>query len=434
MEFRHPDGRHLSVLLPNLSVLVMTGESRYVWSHGITPRKSDIIPSKEGGLTLSQRGLRTSFTFRKITGVRPENIDSAQPSVPTDNHSASQLESQHVHQVYEEIAEHFSGTRHTPWPHIADFLHEQAPGSLLADIGCGNGKYFGINKSLFELGSDRSFNLAGICKERGYQIYVGDVLAVPLRAGVFDVCLCIAVIHHMSTQERRQKAVAELLKILRPGGKALIYVWAIEQELNKIKSKHLKDKQNTQQLEERVSSQLLMKDTHPCASDIIDVNEDTNLDEKKHVNEQEVGYSKRDTGVINSALESKHTIQPLADMQSTQSSNDRYKMCDNDADRQVECCTSDDVLNSSSQAKDKPQKLEVHINRTCFKQQDVLVPWQLKSKTENQDADNLQNTFHRFYHVFRQGELEDLCRSVGCCKVLKSYYDQGNWAVIVEKQ
>ena len=53
--------------------------------------------------------------------------------------------------VYEEIADHFSGTRHTPWPNIADFLKQQSPGSLLVDIGCGNGKYLGVNKDLFEV-------------------------------------------------------------------------------------------------------------------------------------------------------------------------------------------------------------------------------------------------------------------------------------------
>ena len=44
MEFSHPDGRTIPVLLPACSVLIMTGESRYVWSHAITPRKSDILP------------------------------------------------------------------------------------------------------------------------------------------------------------------------------------------------------------------------------------------------------------------------------------------------------------------------------------------------------------------------------------------------------
>ena len=73
MEFRHPDGRLLSILLPPNSLLIMTGESRYVWSHGITPRKYDIVPAAGGGLTLSKRGVRTSFTFRKITGVNPDH-------------------------------------------------------------------------------------------------------------------------------------------------------------------------------------------------------------------------------------------------------------------------------------------------------------------------------------------------------------------------
>ena len=34
MDFRHPDGRHVPVYLPARSLLVMSGESRYVWSHG----------------------------------------------------------------------------------------------------------------------------------------------------------------------------------------------------------------------------------------------------------------------------------------------------------------------------------------------------------------------------------------------------------------
>ena len=53
--------------------------------------------------------------------------------------------------VYEEIASHFSGTRHSPWPRISEFLLKQPPASIMADIGCGNGKYLGINKSLYQV-------------------------------------------------------------------------------------------------------------------------------------------------------------------------------------------------------------------------------------------------------------------------------------------
>lgn len=77
MDFKHPDGVTVPVMLPRRSLLVMTGESRYLWTHGITPRKFDtvqaskghkggIITSDVGDLTLSKRGIRTSFTFRKV--------------------------------------------------------------------------------------------------------------------------------------------------------------------------------------------------------------------------------------------------------------------------------------------------------------------------------------------------------------------------------
>ena len=53
--------------------------------------------------------------------------------------------------MYEEIAGHFSDTRHTAWPQVAQFLQQQPGGSLVVDIGCGNGKYLGINDHLFKV-------------------------------------------------------------------------------------------------------------------------------------------------------------------------------------------------------------------------------------------------------------------------------------------
>lgn len=61
---------------------------------------------------------------------------------------AAKLEQEYVHKVYEEIAVHFSSTRHSPWPKIVEFLRALPEGSIVADVGCGNGKYLGINKGL----------------------------------------------------------------------------------------------------------------------------------------------------------------------------------------------------------------------------------------------------------------------------------------------
>ncbi|KAK6098897.1 tRNA methyltransferase, has a role in tRNA modification [Batrachochytrium dendrobatidis] len=142
----------------------------------------------------------------------------------------AKLESEHVHVVYDQIANHFSATRYKPWPVVDAFLKEMPAGSLGADIGCGNGKYLDINPDLFVLGSDRSLNLINICHDRGFEAMVCDNLSLPYRSNSFDFAISIAVIHHFATPQRRKTAIKELLRILRPGGRALIFVWALEQE------------------------------------------------------------------------------------------------------------------------------------------------------------------------------------------------------------
>ncbi|XP_060572353.1 alkylated DNA repair protein alkB homolog 8-like isoform X2 [Ruditapes philippinarum] len=418
MEFRHPDGRHLSVLLPPRSVLIMTGESRYVWSHGITPRKSDIVPLADGGLTLLQRELRTSFTFRKLTGVKPSQLISDKPDVPCNNSTASELEKKHVYQVYEEIADHFSGTRHTPWPNIAEFLKKQSPGSLLVDVGCGNGKYLGVNKDLFEIGSDRSYNLARIVRERKFQVYVGDILSIPLRAEVADVCICIAVIHHLSTQERRKRAICELLKVLRPGGQALIYVWAMEQEMNKVKSKYLKDNKS--------SNAKFDVENQSCENSKGDIVNHSQENSKCESENQSCENSKCETENQSCESSNCHTENQSHQSKEKNMNENIVSGCSNLQNNIKTGNIKTDNTDLSSDLK----KLEVHVNRTQFKQQDLLVPWQLKGKEKKSES---SATFHRFYHVFQKGELESLCESVKNCSIIKSYYDQGNWAVILEK-
>lgn len=250
MDFKHPGGGTVQVTLPHRSLLVMTGESKYLWTHGITPRKFDtvqgseqfkggIITSDTGDLTLSKYGVQTSFTFRKVRCV-PWNCSyssicdrqgkTTPPCLPKSSKEAWQLEREHVHRVYDLIARHLSSTRHSPWPRIMGFLKALPSGSIMADIGCGNGKYLGINKDLYMVGCDHSQNFVDICRQRQFQALVCDALSLPFRSGSFDACISIAVIHHVSTVKHRVSALQELARLLRPGGQNLIYVWATEQE------------------------------------------------------------------------------------------------------------------------------------------------------------------------------------------------------------
>uniref|UniRef100_UPI00398E641F tRNA (carboxymethyluridine(34)-5-O)-methyltransferase ALKBH8 n=1 Tax=Pristiophorus japonicus TaxID=55135 RepID=UPI00398E641F len=404
MDFKHPTGCSVAVMLPRRSLLVMTGESRYLWSHGITPRKFDVVPASEmqktgtisgdiSNLTLNKRGTRTSFTFRKVRMTPcdcayPDVCDSQisckcrdpPPSVPSSDDDASKLEHKYVHNVYDEIAGHFSSTRHSPWPKVIEFLEALPDGAFVADVGCGNGKYLGVNKELFMVGCDRSKNLADICRERKFEVFICDGLLVPLRSGICDACISIAVVHHFSTEGRRLSAIKEIVRLLRPGGKGLIYVWAMEQEHNKVKSKYLMERKGKPIQSQKKCTEM------PTADECSNINQDTN---------------KMDLACFNQ----------LADV-------------------------SKDTIDKQNSA-----KLPVHTNRTSFDSQDLLVPWHLKDGVKRHNkVSPLPPTgskelavFHRYYHVFSDGELENLCRSISSIRIVQSYYDQGNWCVIIEK-
>lgn len=62
---------------------------------------------------------------------------------------------------------------------------------------------------------------------------VADGMALPYRHGAFDAVISIAVLHHISSPERRVHMLTQLLSLLRPGGRALVTVWATEQENKK---------------------------------------------------------------------------------------------------------------------------------------------------------------------------------------------------------
>ncbi|NXY83892.1 ALKB8 protein, partial [Alcedo cyanopectus] len=238
------------------------------------------------------------------------------------------------------------------------------------------------------VGCDRSKSLVDICGEKNYQAFVCDALSVPMRSGSCDACISIAVIHHFSTAERRLAAICELARLLRPGGTALIYVWAMEQEYKNQKSKYLKEKNSKKDEEEEINSDVAQR---PHSGQV-----------------------------------------PESSSQGSACSDQLLH------DSEVTGCDAKPAVDS---------RLPVHTNRTSFPSQDLLVPWHLKGgpkkKRESvamlpfpagfKEFQELSPVFHRYYHVFCEGELEAVCRSLDCVRIQRSYYDQGNWCVVLEK-
>lgn len=134
--------------------------------------------------------------------------------------------------------------------------------------------------------------------------------------------------------------------------------------------------------------------------------------------------------------------------------------------------------------------LHIHENRTQFQHKDLLVPWKLNtkcdkvnksdnnsskngnnsSKSDNNSSKNDDNsskyennsskspnnssksdntssksdklskdkleetdsTLLRYYHVFEEGELDELCKEVGF-EIEDNFYEEGNWCVVCKK-
>lgn len=140
------------------------------------------------------------------------------------------IEDLNVKYVYNKIANEFSNTRYRPWTCVEKFLDNIPQNSIIGDIGCGNGKNMLYRKDCTNIGCDFSENLVKICLEKNLQVISGDILNIPFKDNMFDFTICIAVIHHLSTNEKRKKAISELLRVTKPNGKLLILVWALEQE------------------------------------------------------------------------------------------------------------------------------------------------------------------------------------------------------------
>lgn len=158
----------------------------------------------------------------------------------------------------------------------------------------------------------RSENLLRIAvNHQPHSTIVADNLNLPHPDSFFDFAISIAVVHHLSTPERRVQAIQEILRTLRPGsqenpgGRALIYVWALEQK-------------------------------------------------------------------------------------------------------------------NSRRGWDKGDK------------QDVMVPWVLKSGSSKGDSNDPPQTFHRYYHLYEESELErDIGKAGG--RVLESGYEKDNWWAVATR-
>jgi len=138
-----------------------------------------------------------------------------------------------VRETYERIGAHFSKTRVNPWPEVESFLDGRA-GALGVDIGCGNGRHTELLAGRTErtLGVDASRALLAEARERARAeafdaaFALGDAGRLALRPNCVDIAVYVATLHHLPSERARRASLSELARVLAPGGRALVSVWA----------------------------------------------------------------------------------------------------------------------------------------------------------------------------------------------------------------
>ena len=91
----------------------------------------------------------------------------------------------------------------------------------LADVGCGNGNYLRALAAAGHRGPVMGVDLSAGMGPHA----VGDVASLPLRSASADVALCMHVLYHLPDQAA---GAAELRRIVRPGGQALLVTNSVD--------------------------------------------------------------------------------------------------------------------------------------------------------------------------------------------------------------
>jgi len=131
---------------------------------------------------------------------------------------------------YDDFAASFSQTRSYIPENIAALLKDFArQGDRVLDIGCGNGRLcpFFESKKTNYCGIDVSSALIEIAgrKHPSADFAVADALNLPFAAGVFNLAVSWAVLHHIPSEEYRRDFFREALRVLKPGGRFVVAVW-----------------------------------------------------------------------------------------------------------------------------------------------------------------------------------------------------------------
>ena len=130
---------------------------------------------------------------------------------------------------YDLIASDYARTRRYNSQDLIDLAVLAKPGEKVLDLGCANGRMFELfgSKNIEYYGVDNSEKLIEIAKKLypAGHFQVADALSLPFSDNTFDKVYFISVLHHIPSEEFRQRCFSEINRVLKPNGQLILRVW-----------------------------------------------------------------------------------------------------------------------------------------------------------------------------------------------------------------
>lgn len=135
-----------------------------------------------------------------------------------------------VRESYEQIADDFSTKRRAVWPEVKEFSRNLEGTRKILDAGCGNGRdaAYLMSQGHEVVGLDFSRRLLRLAQARNVKCVLAELTRLPFRTSSFDAALCNATLHHLPSEDLREKCLMEVHRCLAPFSPFLVGVWSWE--------------------------------------------------------------------------------------------------------------------------------------------------------------------------------------------------------------
>jgi ArsR family transcriptional regulator len=182
----------------------------------------DDLPSAHRGLWVAVRDLLVGPAAAREHAAELDEDTRRLASVLADRRGDAQAYFGRLAGQWDDVRAELFGSRFT----LLGLLHLFPRDWTVADLGCGTGnasellaplvgRVIAVDQSQPMLSAARK-RLEGV---RNVEFVKGELSALPLADASVDACVCVLVLHHV---ERPEAALAQMHRVLRPGGQALI--------------------------------------------------------------------------------------------------------------------------------------------------------------------------------------------------------------------